>query len=309
VVVSVIIPTKNRPEILGDALQTLLIQTHVPDQIIIVDQSSGDETRKVIDRVRLEAASSSSSKPELVYLCEPNLPGAGAARNLAIERSLGDILIFLDDDVLLENNFVKEILATYQCQPEVGGVSGVITNYALPSLANRLLMRAFWIGPFHDERQAIYWNADRLRDAPPFPVRRFGGGLMSVRRSALGGERFDDRYKGVGGEDVDLTWRLSERWPLVITPRARLFHIRTETGRTRDHWFAYQIRSQYYLYHRLWKKDLANRICFIWLNVGCLVVAALASLKQGSLGPWRTLFQGIKAAREQVKLSGIAWRA
>ena len=44
---------------------------------------------------------------------------------------------------------------------------------------------------------------------------------MSVRRSALAGDRFDERYRGAGAEDVELSWRLSERHLLLMTPRAR----------------------------------------------------------------------------------------
>lgn len=43
---------------------------------------------------------------------EPEINCAGAARNVAIGKATGDILVFLDDDVLLEPNFIEEILAS-----------------------------------------------------------------------------------------------------------------------------------------------------------------------------------------------------
>ena len=138
-----------------------------------------------------------------------------------MNRTKADILIFLDDDVILEPDFIKELLKVYVQHPAVGGVSGVITNYPAPSLFRRIVRRLFWIGPFNDERQPIYWNADRLRNHEPFPVRRFGSGVMSVRSSAFAGDRFDERQR-LTAEDVELSWRLSERHPLLMTPRAAL---------------------------------------------------------------------------------------
>ncbi|MGH7745895.1 MAG: glycosyltransferase family 2 protein [Candidatus Dormibacteria bacterium] len=296
--VSVIIPSKNRASVLADTLETLLSQTCIPDEIVIVDQSVGDETKKAVanfaERVRL----SGSAKPEFLYLYDPNLIGAGAARNIAIDRSSGEILVFLDDDVLLEHDFLQEMLLVYQQNSDVGGVSGVITNYPAPPWARRFWDALFYIGPFHDERQPIYWNCDRLRQAKPIPVRRFGSGLMSVKRSSLNGDRFDDWYKGAGPEDVDLTWRLSERCPLVITPQARLVHVRTSVDGPREHWLSYSVKSQYYLYHRLWNTGVANRLCFAWLNFGYALLATTASLRHFSFAPWRAFKAGIRGAEE-----------
>lgn len=300
---SVIIPTRNRATDLGRTLPTVLEQTHLPDEIIIVDQSSDDSTKWVVQDFAAKLAALNRAAPKFVYLYEPSVVGAGGARNLAIAQAKGEILVFLDDDVLLEPSFLKEMLLVYEQNPNVGGVSGVITNYPCPLLPRRLMNSIFRIGPFHDERQPIYQDAERLRDAPPFPVRKFGAGVMSVRGSALAGERFDDRYRGAGSEDVDLSWRLSEQWPLVMTTRSRLFHIRTQQGPSRDHWLTYEIKCDYYLFHRRWRKGIKNRLCFAWLNVGYFLLAAFASMKRRSLEPWRALGNGIRSGHEQAELS------
>ncbi len=301
---SIIIPTRNRAADLSRTLPTLLEQTIIPEEILIVDQSSDASTRGIVDQFIDQVVASGKSNPQFVYLYDPNLGGAGIARNLAIDHANGEILVFLDDDVLLEPDFLEQLLLVYREDSSVGGVSGVITNYPKPPLRQRLLFRIFWTGPFHDERQPIYWNCDRIRQARPLSVRKFGGGVMSLKRAALDGERFDAQYKGAGSEDVDLSWRVSEHWPLVMTPRARLFHIRTELGRTRDHWFTYQIKCNYYLYYRLWKRGITNRLCFVWLNCGYISMAALASIRRFSLAPWRAMWEGMRSGLQQADLSG-----
>jgi GT2 family glycosyltransferase len=296
---SVIVATKNRAKELSTLLlPSLLSQTWLPDEVIFVDQSSDNSTRKVVESFEKRIT---GEKPHVVYLLETNHTGAASARNSAIARTKADFLIFLDDDVVLEPDFVKELLKVYEQYPAVGGVSGVITNYSPPSLSWRIVMRLFWTGPFHDERQPIYWNADRLRNHEPFPVRKFGSGVMSVRRSAFAGDRFDERYRGAGAEDVELSWRLSERHPLMMTPRARLVHVRTETGRSQAHWLQFDALSSYYLYRRLWSHEIKNRICFGWLNVGYALLVTVSSLRRLSLEPWRAALKGADLGSEFAK--------
>jgi GT2 family glycosyltransferase len=293
---SIIVATKNRPKELSTLLMpTLLAQTRAPEQIIIVDQSSDDSTKRVVESFEKSAANGSST-PQILYLYETHHPGAASARNSGIERAGSEILVFLDDDILLDPDFLQELLAVYQQYPNAGAVSGVVVNYARPSLLLRTMRRLFWIGPFHDERQPIYWNADRLREHKPFRVRKFGAGVMSVKRTALNGDRFDDHYRGAGAEDVDLSWRLSERNPLLMTPRARAVHVRTDTGRAQDHWLRYDALCNYYLYRRLWNTAVWNGICFVWLNVGYAVLATLGSLRRLSLEPWGALRAGVRDA-------------
>jgi GT2 family glycosyltransferase len=298
---SIIVATKNRSKELSALLiPTLLSQTCPPDQIVFVDQSSDDSTRKVVEAFANGVAGKSGPRPQFLYVHETSHIGAASARNSGIERSEGDILVFLDDDVSLEPNFLQELLAVYQQHPDVGGVAGVITNYPHPSLLRRIVRRLFWTGPFHDERQPIYWSADRLRNHKPIRVRKFGSGVMSVKRLVLNGDRFDNRYRGAGAEDIDLSWRLSERHPLVITPRARLVHARTETGRPHEHWLAYDGFCDHYLYLRIWNFGVVNRICFAWLNFGYALLATLGSLRRASLEPWHALVRGIRRGREQA---------
>jgi GT2 family glycosyltransferase len=301
---SVIVGTKYRPADLERMLATLTSQTHLPQEAIIVDQSNGDETRRVIERFVRDLKVAGHDEPEIVHVYDPTLVGAGAARNVGVERSRGEILVFLDDDVLLEPEFLHELLRVYQEYPEAGGVSGVVTNYPLPPRSARILRRLFWTGPFHDERQPLYWRADRLRDHEPIRVRRLASNVMSIRREALADDRFDHFYRGTGAEDVDLTWRIHERCPLLIAPRARLFHVRSKAGREAEDWIRQDALYNYYLYHRLWRKGVVNRLCFAWLNCGYALLACAGSVRRLSLRPWQSFLQGRRSGLERAYLDG-----
>jgi GT2 family glycosyltransferase len=301
--ISIIIPTKNRPNALALAVRSLLAQTVAPLSLVIVDQSPDDESRWRVETELARRASASRTGPCLDYIHDSSILGAAAARNRAMAVAEGDIWLFLDDDVCLEPDFIEQLLAVYRERPEVTGVSGIITNYARASLAYRLWSGCFLRGPFHDERQRIYWNAGRLRGSLPIRVHRFGGGLMSFRAEVIRDNRFDENldrsFSGVSdGEDVDFCARLGSDALLLIAPRARLQHFHDPSGRLSDHWLRRHARGNVFLYHKNWNRNVLNRLRYGWLWLGYSAVATTATFRHGSLVPWRALRTGaLEAAR------------
>lgn len=277
--VSVIIPTKNRAADLARTIETLLQQTVQPLELIIVDQSPAPTFTRQIPI-------------PIMCIHNPTLSGASVARNVAMDCARGDIWLFLDDDVLLEPTFIEEILKAYD--DNVTGVSGIITNYSVPPLKQRLWESLFQLGPFRDERQTIYRRAASLRGMEPIRVRQFGGGLMSFRASAICGHRFDTNLTGASpGEDISFCAGLPKSSVLLITPRARLIHNRSPESRDPTHWVSVVAQVASYMRERHWKRGIWNNLCYAWLNAGYALATSLSSLKQGSPLPWRAWRDGI----------------
>lgn len=303
---SVIIPTKNRREDLEVAVKSLLEQTVLPEELIIIDQSPVADSKDAVADLYTAAAAEVRAHVNLVYVHDPAIAGSAVARNHGIERANSEILVFLDDDVVLEPDFLERMLRVYLDEPEVSGVSGVVTNYRRPPLLRHLFSVVFKLGPFHDERQPIYWNADRLRHSPPIRVAKFGAGGMSLRRTVLAGARFDTTLKGVpGGEDVDLCCRLAGHL-LVIAPAVRYVHERTPRNRAREYWLQAEVRKEHYVYKRNWGSTMYSRLCFAWLNIGYGLAGALAVARKRSLDPWRALRTGIRQAKILVTSAPVA---
>jgi glucosyl-dolichyl phosphate glucuronosyltransferase len=277
--VSVIIPTKNRADDLRRTVEDLIVQTRRPDEIIIVDQSS------------VPSFEPASVPIPVNYIYAPHISGAAVARNLAMDRATGDIWLFLDDDVILEPEYVEQIVLAYSA--EVAGVSGIITNYTVPSLSRRLFESVFVRGAFHDDRQPVYWHADALRFQGPQRVKQFGCGVMSFRGSVVRDLRFDPQLTGCSlAEDIDFCARLPRGAILVIAPKARLFHKRSPAGRATAHWLDEHGQSSTYMRLRNWRRGLRDDLSFAWLQIGYAVMATIGSLKRGSLEPFRAWRQG-----------------
>jgi GT2 family glycosyltransferase len=273
-----LIPTKNRSNDLMRTLATLMAQTRMPEQIIVVDQSAIPCTLH-------------ESFPAINYIHAPQISGLTEARNAGMNLATGDILMFLDDDVILEPNYVEEIVAAYA--PGITGVSGIITNYSLPGLSRRFFENLFVRGAFHDDRQRIYWNANRLRNHSVRRVKQFTGAAMSFRAAAVGSLRFDSKLTGgCLAEDIDFCARLPHGAVLLIAPKARLSHERSIVGRSTAHWLDEHAQSSAYMRRRNWNRGVNDDLCFAWLQAGYAVMATIGSLKRGSLEPFRAWRRG-----------------
>jgi glycosyltransferase involved in cell wall biosynthesis len=86
---SVLIPTFERADLLGQAIESALGQTHDDREIVVIDDGSTDDTRSVAARY----------EPAIRYLRQENR-GKAAALNFGVEATAGDAIIVLDDDDL-----------------------------------------------------------------------------------------------------------------------------------------------------------------------------------------------------------------
>ena len=103
---TVVIPTYNRAERLSELLACLVTQGHVLARVVVCDDGSSDHTAQVVR--------SFEDRLPLVYAWQENLGfRAGQARNLGIARSDGDVIIFVDDDVLVASDFVARHVAAH----------------------------------------------------------------------------------------------------------------------------------------------------------------------------------------------------
>src|SRR5262249_19708910 len=105
--VSIIIPTRNRSSILAKCLAALPAGTSevTPTEVIVVDDCSTDATRESVDEFR------KASGWPVRYLRLERPMGANAARNAALQIASGDIIVFIDDDVLVIEHWLRKLLA------------------------------------------------------------------------------------------------------------------------------------------------------------------------------------------------------
>jgi len=139
---SIVIPTRDRAQPLWECLASIARQSRLPCEVILVDASNAPTTRE------LARGLDGSFACPLRYL-------PAAAKSLVTQRwqgigaAAGDVILFLDDDVVLEPGFIAAVMRVFEedARGEIGGVGGLTdTTYSPPSPLNALLLRLF-VGP------------------------------------------------------------------------------------------------------------------------------------------------------------------
>lgn len=111
--VSIITPTYNRTDMLGQAIQSVLDQDFTAWELIVVDDGSRDPTREIV---------AGFTDPRIRYIYQENkgLPGA---RNTGIRNARGQYIAFLDSDDLFLSHKLMEETATLDRRPDLGLVA------------------------------------------------------------------------------------------------------------------------------------------------------------------------------------------
>jgi len=275
--VSIVIPTYNRARELGEALNSIISQTSLPEEIIIVDDSDTDAVEGLVahEKDRFEEKGIS-----LRYMRNSRERSLAVARNIGIENACGDVIMFLDDDVVLDGHYIEEVLRVYEEHPDALGVQGYITNLSFSRCWN-VINRMMFLGHLEKNGCRVLPSTSTTY---PHPLEKtiscqwLSGSNHSYRRSVLEHLRYDENLKRYSyKEDVDLSYRVHRQHPnsLYITPHARLIHKGSPEARLPERTLIYmhQIHSLYFFYKNI-DQTLGNKLIFLWSKIWYLLVSA-----------------------------------
>jgi glycosyltransferase involved in cell wall biosynthesis len=255
---SIVIATHNRTELLKECLKTISRQHFKDFEIIIAHSGNDDGTEKLI-----------TEYPDEYQYFRCKNKGAAVQRNEGVEVAKGEWIVFLDDDVLLESDFLFEINQTIINNPSVKGISGRITNqyHTEPSKVFRLLLRSFGIG-----------SSERLDGKVVGPALNFlpnenGLDEESIdwmptcvcaynRQWYINAGGFPSHFVGYSfGEDLFLSLLTSSQYPMLLNRKAKLFHKDIGSNSHKNHYkiAVMQVDNRNYINDIIIKK---NRFIF-----------------------------------------------
>lgn len=123
--ISIIIPTYNRYDDLSQTLESIFHQTTYPKEILIIDDSENESISNLIIK---ESSRFDNLGVDLKYFRNPHQKGLTIARNLGMKLAYGEIILFLDDDVILDRDSIIQIIKVYTQHPNVIGFQRFIIN-------------------------------------------------------------------------------------------------------------------------------------------------------------------------------------
>lgn len=214
---SVLICTRNRPEKVARAVASVLANSFEDFELIVVDQSTDNETRARLEAIR---------DPRLNYY-GTNTVGVSISRNLAIRAARADIVAFTDDDCICDRDWLASIRSEFAADPATLGVYGRVVPYGQGQSEWDCISRdGDLVCP-----ALIQSTTRRVVDGPAIPHLVLGGGNnMSFRKEAFRRVGLFIETLGPGsrigtGEDTEFTYRLLfNRCRLVYSPAPVVEH-------------------------------------------------------------------------------------
>ena len=214
--ISIVIPTYNRFPYIIDTIKSLNYDIELlKGEIIIIDQSDLEISVQIKNSLK-------GFKNVKYFYC--NVKSLPYARNLGFSYAEGDIILFLDDDIIPDQNLLLEHINGYEYSKEIGCIAGRVREKD-NSLKN---------GKLTGVNVAFYGKVIRNLDSDCMAfVHAPLGANMSFKREVLENVgKFDVHFTGTSTlEETDFGFRIRKQgYKILFNPKASLFHLLAPAG-------------------------------------------------------------------------------
>jgi glucosyl-dolichyl phosphate glucuronosyltransferase len=216
---SVIIPTFHRLEVLRETLDSLSDCDPSPEELILVDADPEAGARPLAQEV-------DGQNPTLSVRYIRAAPSLTTQRNRGIEEASGDVVVFLDDDVVVPMNMFEKLADAYKDAGIVGATGRIIEPEDRRVGSPRSAIRRWLPGGGREGEFTRYGYPRYLQTLDkPHDVEYMLGCFMTARLGAAAQVRFDERMDAYAlGEDEDFAFRLSRLGRIRYLPDLVVHH-------------------------------------------------------------------------------------
>lgn len=287
--ISVIIPTKNRPLDLSNAIKSLFSQSRLPDQLIIVDQSETNESLNIIQKYLEKKIIN-----EYLYLHDTSIRGLVSAKKVGVNNSSGEIISFLEDDIILEPDYFLKIENGFISIPNMLGCSGIIINQPTRSKFHQIIFDIFHLGIFKDDRGKFFGNKF-INSGDIILCNTLSGGVSSWRKEVFSAIPFDDKNGFHMLEDIDFSTRAAEYYGnrFYINTMAHLSHFSSSVNRDSGKNKYHRKTFEFIIFYKKRKSISFSFISLLWLLIGLMLDSTAKSLNDKSIEPLKGYFNGV----------------
>lgn len=293
---SVGIPTRDRPRELKYCLECIGMQQPVPRRYIIVDDGALDP-----DEIRSWMGPDAE---KLVYHRKES-PGTRASMRKVLELCRDDWLLFLDDDIYLEPDFMQrmtEVIENYPDREKISGLSGMILRPEREIISKRRKIRLFFEkifmmnggveGRFFPSSFCTDYSCGHHPDKP-YIVEHVPGGLGLWKTEILKDYYTDEFYTGNAyGQDKKIAYEISRNHMLICQPAAGAIHDKSPHARLDPRELGrIKVRNQVYFYRNIFRKNLLSFLFFGWALFGQIFLDAAAAVFSRDM---RTRLSGVR---------------
>jgi GT2 family glycosyltransferase len=270
VTVSVVVPTYYRVDDLSGLFDSLLRQTVKPFEVIAVDDTPDDVIRALCEEYEPMFESVGS---KLFYVRNPGARSLTISRNVGVKLAGGELIMLLDSDVILHQNYIEKIMEVFRKYPDALGVQGWITNFEKGNVPRfiQILNKVFFLGQSAK-------NSCKFFEYPVVLTKiinceRLSGANMTFKREVFDKFKFDENLQKYSYmEDVLFSHSIFKKHPkgLFITPYAKCVHKSSEAGRVESEELK-RLSNEYSKYVLIKLFGSKGALLYFWQNVGTTI--------------------------------------
>lgn len=290
--ISAVIPTRNRPQDLMRAVKSVTTQRRLPEELLIVDQSTGDESKREV----LGYFATLNQSIKLNYIHDTRIKGLVEAKARAVQESTGSVISFLEDDVVLLPDYFSLMERGFLDHPEMLGCSGVVTNVPSRGLAYRWLFKLFHRGIFYDPRIDLHGRCEHSKQGKLVRSRYLSGGLSAYRHKVIEQVPFDIVNDFFMLEDIEYSTRASKVFGdehFYINTAMCLEHHMSPVNRERSGLRWERKLYEYVCFYKKHRKESGAVIHLTWLLIGLGLEATFVSIRTLNPGPFLGALRGL----------------
>ena len=221
---SFVIPTKNRITDLIKTIKSINKQNVLPNELVIIDQSFNNYESRIKSALK--------NNIKLKYFHEVAIKSLTQAKNFALKKVSGEIIFFLEDDIILSKDFIINILKVFRYKKKLKGVCGILINERI-SFFKRFIKIIFYHGLFNDPRFK-QWN--NLESKEVIISDKISGGVSAWKKKVFHKTKFDSKNKLHLFEDIDFSVRVNKLWinSTAIVTSSQVEHKWSKINRNKD---------------------------------------------------------------------------
>lgn len=282
--ISVVVPTYHRPAPLSKLLDSILKQTRRPMEIIVVDDTPIPSIKLICEQYEKDFQ---EIGVHLFYVKNPGERSISVARNLGARMAKGNIVQFVDSDVILTPSYLQEIQKTFEKHSEALGVSGwIVSNYpALTGVRENVFQtvpKLFFL--LHYARNSCKHFEMPVGLTKEIRCEWFDGADMAFKRSVFSEFQFDENLaKYSWMECLLFAGQIDKAYPgrLILTPEAKCYHEVSSEGRMEESEIRMHIlRCRKYVLTKLF--GCRGLLLFGWQNLGLLLLKIISRTRRFS---------------------------
>ena len=287
--ISLIIPTKNRPNDLNLAIKSLLQQSQMPDEIIVVDQSDNNKSK-----ILFLNSFNSFSNIKIIYIHDKKIDGLVQAKKVGVRHATKDIICFIEDDIFLEDDYIEQLKNGFKLHPHMVGCCGIVTNGPNKNFIYHFIFNLFHIGIFNDKRISIFSKSRSNISDYLTQSDKLSGGISAWKKKVFHSIKFDTKNKFHMLEDIDFSFRVFKHFDdsLYINTKMRLAHFSSPINRN-DLFDRYKNKTiEYFLFYKKNKLSILDFLNFSWLLFGMLLDSVFKCFIDKSFDPFYGYLKG-----------------